>query len=67
MSEEMSFENVDERTTDACLYYKLRGGGGSSGYKLQVNKIADHKSPSHALKFGKHEQIEENKNRLYYY
>ena len=22
-SEEMSFENVDERTTDACLYYKL--------------------------------------------
>ena len=22
-SEEMSFENVDGRTTDACIYYKL--------------------------------------------
>ena len=27
-SEEMSFENVDGRMTDACIYYKLTYGSG---------------------------------------
>ena len=31
VSEEMSFENVDGRTMDACIYYKLTYGGGGGG------------------------------------
>ena len=37
-SEEMSFENVDDGRTDACLYYKLTFGSGELKKPVKVDR-----------------------------